>query len=118
MIYIQIDSSFRIFDVEMTTIVRIKRQNGEIVQDCDVYIGRACFRGGWELKQSKWHNPFKLGQNANTIEEILELYRAHVLKSPHLMKTLHELRGKCLGCWCKPGPCHGDVLIELINEYY
>ena len=26
---------------------------------------------------------------------------------------LHELEDKVLGCWCKPGVCHGDVLIEL-----
>lgn len=29
---------------------------------------------------------------------------------------LHELRGKNLACWCKPGePCHADVLLELAN---
>jgi hypothetical protein len=26
------------------------------------------------------------------------------------------LRGKTLGCWCRPLPCHGDVLIRLVNE--
>jgi hypothetical protein len=31
------------------------------------------------------------------------------------MAALPELRGKKLGCWCKPGPCHGDVLAELAN---
>lgn len=29
---------------------------------------------------------------------------------------LLELKGKRLGCWCKPAPCHGDVLVELIEE--
>ena len=29
---------------------------------------------------------------------------------------LSELKGKRLGCWCKPAPCHGDVLVELIEE--
>ena len=30
---------------------------------------------------------------------------------------LHELRGKNLACWCKPGeqPCHADVLLEIAN---
>ena len=27
-----------------------------------------------------------------------------------------ELRGKTLGCWCAPKPCHGDVLLEIANE--
>lgn len=26
-----------------------------------------------------------------------------------------ELRGKNLACWCKDGPCHADVLLELAN---
>ena len=33
---------------------------GVVVQDCDVYVGRKLFMGGWKLKQSKWHNPFKV----------------------------------------------------------
>lgn len=37
-----------------------------------------------------------------------EIYPAHVV--------LHELRGKNLACWCKPGtPCHADVLLQLAN---
>lgn len=29
----------------------------------------------------------------------------------------HELRGKDLACWCKPGaPCHADVLLEIANR--
>ena len=27
-----------------------------------------------------------------------------------------ELEGKELGCWCKPSPCHGDILIKLLKE--
>ena len=34
-----------------------------------------------------------------------------------LSADLHELRGKDLACWCKPGePCHADVLIEVANQ--
>ena len=27
------------------------------------------------------------------------------------------MKGKNLGCWCNPEPCHGDVLLELIDLY-
>ena len=33
---------------------------------------------------------------------------------------MHEiplLVGKTLGCWCKPNPCHGDVLVKLVQEH-
>jgi len=32
------------------------------------------------------------------------------------MKDLQELEGKVLGCWCSPHECHGDVLVELLEE--
>ena len=32
------------------------------------------------------------------------------------MKWTDELKGKTLGCFCKPKSCHGDVLVELANE--
>lgn len=34
---------------------------------------------------------------------------------PALMAAIAELRGKNLACWCPPGPCHADVLLELAN---
>jgi hypothetical protein len=39
-----------------------------------------------------------------------------VLNTPELMESLDELDGKVLGCFCKPEPCHGDVLLELIAQ--
>ena len=97
----------------MATVVHLKRSNGQIVQGCDIYIGRACYMG-WELPQSKWHNPFTVkeyGTNA------IILYEQYIRSSP-LMKDIEELRGKTLGCWCKPNPCHGDVLVKILNERY
>jgi hypothetical protein len=31
------------------------------------------------------------------------------------MALLPTLKGKTLGCWCKPEACHGDVLVEFIE---
>lgn len=43
-----------------------------------------------------------------------------VMKAPHYGKSrrsLEELRGKNLACWCRPGaPCHADALLELANR--
>lgn len=77
----------------------------------DVYIGRG----------SKWGNPFthvegtKAQFKVGSREEAVEAYRNYILKSP-LMQDLHELKGKVLGCFCKPQACHGDVLAELANN--
>lgn len=70
----------------------------------DVYIGRP----------SKWGNPFKITKNESR-ESVLARYRAWLLTQSHLLGQLRELRGKTLGCWCKPDACHGDVLAELAD---
>lgn len=72
---------------------------------CTVYIGRP----------SKWGNPFQIGKDG-TRKEVIEKYREWVKTQPTLMTSLPELKGRILGCWCKPLPCHGDVLAELVNN--
>ena len=34
---------------------------------------------------------------------------------PDLMAALHELVGRDLVCWCAPLPCHGSVLLRLLE---
>ncbi len=97
-----------------TRVVRIRRQNKQIVQDCDVYIGRQQCQGGWRLKKSIWANPYNLKEY--TIGESLRKYEKDVRKNTELVRRLPELEGKVLGCWCKPNPCHGDVLLKLLEE--
>jgi hypothetical protein len=75
----------------------------------DVYIGRP----------SKWGNPFthKPGTAArfrvSTRQEAIDAYAEWITTQPHLLADLHELKGKVLGCWCKPKACHGDVLVRM-----
>lgn len=97
----------------MTTVVRIKREKGEIKQDCDVYIGRKCENGGWSLPQSKWANPFRVSGDQ---QAAVDKYREWIMTQPDLLNSISELKGKTLGCWCKPLPCHGDVLVELAEK--
>ena len=43
-------------------------------------------------------------------------YRDHYLPyKPSLLSRLPELRGKALGCWCAPEPCHADVLKAAVE---
>jgi hypothetical protein len=90
-----------------TTVVNIKTR-----ARFDVYVGRYNLTYG--LRSSKWANPFKIGRDG-TREEVIEKYRRRVLETPSLMADLGELRGRVLGCWCKPAACHGDVLAELAD---
>ncbi|KNC47411.1 uncharacterized protein AMSG_11785, partial [Thecamonas trahens ATCC 50062] len=98
-----------------TRVVRIRRKGGKVVVDCDVYIGRNMFMGGWRLKRSKWANPFSV-KSAGSHAAACAAYERYVRAQPDLMAALSELNGKTLGCWCKPKPCHGDVLVKLVAE--
>ena len=52
----------------------------------------------------------------NSRDEAIESYREWIVKQPQLLKDLHELKGKALGCFCKPNKCHGDILVQLVNK--
>lgn len=100
-------------------LVRIKRNKNGIIQDCDVYIGRAINRGGWDLAQSKWANPFTM-QKYGSAANVCELYFKHIINS-NTFHDLPELENKTLGCWCDYNPesqgfyCHGCVLLQLFK---
>jgi hypothetical protein len=79
----------------------------------DVYIGRQNPR--YRVRRSKWANPFKIGPDGDR-EQVLAKYRAWLQEHPELLAALPELRGKVLGCWCKPLACHGDILAELAES--
>ncbi|KAJ3217357.1 hypothetical protein HDU67_008059 [Dinochytrium kinnereticum] len=100
-----------------TRVVCLKRSQGKVVQSCDVYIGRAMYRGGWALPKSVWFNPFSV--NVLGREKAIEKFEAYLTQERlDLMQRLHELRGRVLGCWCKKEPgtaCHGDVLKRLAD---
>lgn len=75
------------------------------VKPYDVYIGRPSY----------WGNPFVIGKDG-TREQVIAKYEVWLRKQPKLMAVLIELKGKTLGCWCRPHACHGDVLLRLANE--
>jgi hypothetical protein len=97
-------------------VVKMKQYNGKIIQDCDLYIGRQCYHHPWKLAQSKWHNPFHLKHYNYCRKTVLQKYENYILRNKLLMNSLKELRGKRLGCWCKPLPCHGDILVKLVKK--
>ncbi len=66
-------------------------------------------------RTTKWGNPFRIGKDG-TREEVLIRYKEYIRHAHNLIAALPELKGKTLGCWCKPQPCHGDVLAELAEE--
>jgi len=90
----------------------------------NVYIGRGgivFIKNGdkkerFPKRDSIWANPFKVGDDRKTCLEKYEEYIREKLKNPEMVDELKKLKGKQLGCWCKPQSCHGDILLKLIYE--
>lgn len=94
----------------MTKVVHCKEES------YDIYIGRP----------SKWGNPFSDKPSkyetilVNNVHDAIIFYETYLHTQIHLgyikEEELLELDGKILGCWCYPKPCHGDIIIEAIEN--
>lgn len=74
----------------------------------DVYIGRG----------SKWGNPYIIGKDGDRDEVIFkyEKYLKKMIMNGEITKEdLQSLKGKTLGCFCKPKACHGDVIVKAVK---
>ncbi|MFB9909689.1 DUF4326 domain-containing protein [Allokutzneria oryzae] len=98
-----------------TTVVNLKGHLNDPDFADVVYVGRPMHRGGWKLAGSPLANPFRPGRDG-TREEVMARYREWLLERPELLALLPGLRGRRLGCWCVPLPCHAQVLAELADR--
>ena len=89
----------------------------------NVYIGRAGVvfidKQRFPKKSSNFANPFKINKDG-TREEVIEKYKIYItnkLKENVLLREeLFNMKGKNLGCWCAPEPCHGNILLGLLSS--
>jgi len=76
----------------------------------DIYIGRP----------SPFGNPFVVGEHGNR-EHCIKNYRTFFYNglgdTPDYKKKVLALKGKRLGCYCKPLPCHGDIIVEYLEGH-
>jgi hypothetical protein len=107
--------------------IQRKRTKGWKMPEGAVYVGRPTI----------WGNPFKVGgyfaigkmgmiwcqareqQEGFTLIEspiqAVDMFR-HLRTMVTPYRTVAELRGKDLACWCPlDQPCHADVLLEIAN---
>ena len=94
------------------TIARLKDGDTIIVNMRDD-IARALDAQGLLTRIDRgtpWGNPFLLNDDGDR-DTVIASYRDHYLPhKPSLINKLPTLKGRALGCWCAPLPCHGDAL--------
>lgn len=92
----------RLIETKITKVVNVDKK-----EKYDVYIGRG----------SDWGNPYAIGIDGDR-EEVIRKYKYDFdrgfLKGDK--QKLLDLKGKMLGCHCKPAACHGDILADYLNS--
>jgi hypothetical protein len=96
-----------------TTVVNVRSE------PYDIYIGRANIHLG--EGESEFHNPFKIDEESGTtraraIKQFRDYFYTRLENEPEFKESVFKLKGKRLGCWCKPNPCHGDVIVEYLEQ--
>lgn len=93
--------------VPPTRVVNLRKET------FDIYIGR----GGNSIA-GQFGNPFSIGPDGNR-RQVIAKYRTYfegrVTSDSVFRAHVKSLKGKILGCYCKPNPCHGDVIKEWLD---
>lgn len=74
-------------------------------------------------RTTMWGNPYRLEDYHNDRTKVLELYEAYLVRQltrggafyRHFMQLVAR-DTLVLACWCKPLPCHGDILAYYIEQ--
>ena len=72
-------------------------------------------------RDTRFGNPFRLKEDGGdyTREESVVRYETwfknEIQTDDDFRAAVEELRGETLGCWCKPKPCHGDVILAYLR---
>jgi hypothetical protein len=91
----------------ITTVVNIYQE------PYDQCIGRA-----GKGQDGYYGNPFRLQPNESrgaTIDRFRKYFFERLKTDNEFRKRVHQLKGKKLGCFCKPYACHGDVYVEYLE---
>lgn len=75
-----------------------------------------CMKAPYDVlvdRTTVWGNPFPAERHGRA--EAIRMYEKWLASQPSLAAQLPSLKGKVLGCWCAPLPCHADVLARLAN---
>ena len=95
----------------MTTVVNLRKD------EYDVYIGRG--RKGLIPDPPEYGcfgNPFDKNTRSKNIADFKEYFDSRIKNDPKFKEAILTLKDKRIACFCKPLPCHGDVIAEWLDK--
>jgi hypothetical protein len=108
----------RIINTPITRVINLKNNpefNDAKSTESYEYIGRGSY----------WGNPHSMFESFEDNDEdprdaVIRMFKYDFDYDKFLnidKSKVYELAGKRLGCFCKPQPCHGDVLADYLNQW-
>lgn len=94
--------------LSMTEVVNIYHK-----RPYDVYCGRA-----GKGESGYFGNPIKLADGearGATLEKFKEYFLNRIQNDQEFRDKVNALKGKRLGCFCAPNPCHVMIIIEYLE---
>lgn len=92
--------------MQETTVVNVHRDA------YDIYIGRP-----GKGQNGEFGNPFNGLDRQENIKKFKDYFYARLKSDPVFFRKVRALRGKRLGCFCRPSkPCHGDIIADYLNS--
>lgn len=96
----------RYINISITRVINIKYNKNDLEYE---YIGRGSY----------WGNPYSMFENGDNREEVIRKFAYDFNQDIFInkkKKEVYKLKGKRLGCFCKPSLCHGDILANFLNS--
>lgn len=94
---------------KMTRVINIKSG-----YSYDIYIGRQ-----GKDQDGYFGNPYVINARRNRddcIEAFISYFYNRLENDPDFKINVERLRGKTLGCFCKPQRCHGDIIAQWLDK--
>lgn len=92
-------------DMSKTRVVNIYKE------PYDVYVGRA-----GKGENGKFGNPYSSDDREKDLALFREYFYNRLKTDSEFTHLIRKLRGKRLGCFCKPKKCHGDIIVEYLGS--
>jgi hypothetical protein len=97
--------------------------NQRETDEYDVDIGRSDYgeshMENTEVGEPGWlGNPYKKEKygRAECILRFMDAFERRIAEDEEFRNEVEKLQGKRLGCWCVPQACHGEVIVNYLEE--
>lgn len=97
-------------------VANIREEDGRRVDEALLSWAEAEDRFARIDRKTEWGNPFEIPDDGDRETVIGKFERFYWPFKNGLLGKVPKLRGKVLGCWCHPDPCHGHIIAETVNR--